>query len=315
MNIDMQIDSKEKWVSVKACPLCECKTSNKIGPLLEDSYSFGDEKITFKEKGISIYECQQCGLFYKNIIPSPKYLSKVFESQAGNVWQSNYNYLDELGYISKLTKNKDRFDILDIGPSNGGLLKVFSDNLGRQSALDIVEHPGLRKHLNGEFINCLLDDDNVRWSKNPYDIVTIYDVFEHLYDPKIALQNIHNFLGSGGYVIIETGDANSYWPNVFGLNNWWYCGLFEHHIFWNKESIKYASNQFGFNVVSMQHVRHKNSRNMKIFRKVNRSILGVLLWKFSPGIFIKLKKYLNKSIVQARDLFTKDHLLIVLQKK
>jgi len=47
MNINMQIDSKEKWVSVKFCPLCECKEANKIELLLEDLYcsKISNEKV------------------------------------------------------------------------------------------------------------------------------------------------------------------------------------------------------------------------------------------------------------------------------
>lgn len=51
------------------------------------------------------------------------------------------------------------------------------------------------------------------------------------------------------------------------------------------------------------------------FGGVSQKILRGFVMEVLPGIFIKSKKYLNESIIQPNDLFTKDHLLIILQEK
>jgi len=302
-----------KWFNIEKCPACSCSELISNGLLVGNTYFFGDEKIAFPPEGISIVECKHCSLFFKTVLPTKHFLREVITRQAGKVWNDDYDFIFEKQFIKKFIDRTD-FDLLDIGPSNGALLSVFSDSRGRRSGLDVVQHPGLEKHLSGEFIYGLLDEENLNWSKNPYDIVTIYDVFEHFYNPETAFRNLKILLKSKGLVILETGNINSYWPKKYGVWQWWYVNLFEHHVFWQSKSILYHAKKYGFEIQYIEEVNHKSWKNIRFFYKLQQ-IIKLVLWLISPNFYKKLANKLKKDgSTSPWTSLTKDHLLIVMQK-
>jgi len=301
-----------KWFNIEKCPACSCSELISNGLLVGNTYFFGDEKIAFPPEGISIAECQNCGLYFKSTLPTPYFLAEIITRQAGKVWNENYDFIDEKKLIKKFIY-KNNFDLLDIGPSNGALLKAFSDSTGRRSGLDIIQHPGLEKQLNGEFIHGLLDEEILNWSEKPYDVITLYDVFEHFYNPKLAFINLKNLLKTNGIFVLETGNVESYYPKKMGLNQWWYANLFEHHIFWQAKSIEYYANKYGFKILYMKNIRHKSWRYRSIIFKINK-ILQFSFWFVLPNLYSKFIKKFNKNGTAPWTPLTKDHLVVVMQK-
>jgi SAM-dependent methyltransferase len=156
-----------------------------------------------------------------------------------------------------------RFDLLDVGAASGGLLGVCEHHgiAGRRSALDVIRYPGIERHLSGEFIEGFLDDSLPGWSGEPYDVVTLFDVLEHLYDPVAAFENLRLLLRPNGLVFIETGNAASFWPQRIGIAHWWYVRLLEHHLFWSRAPLERIAAAHGFRLVYWRAVRHKSRRH------------------------------------------------------
>lgn len=308
------IDLPEEWLSIESCPACGNSGRISRGTLTSKQYHFGKAVISLPAGGISMAECSNCHLYYKTVLPRPAFLAQTFKNQAGEVWDDDHDFLYERKQIKSLV-NKNHFELLDIGPSNGALLNAFRSTSGRRSGLDIVPHPGLEKHLKGEFINGLIDDERLNWSHQPYDVITAFDVFEHLYNPAAAFRNLHTLLNKDGIVAIETGDISSYWPSKHGANRWWYSNLFEHHVFWQPESLVFHAKRHGFRALSVAVVRHKSWRSRSVLAQLNTA-LSFGLWRFSPALYRKLNAALGKPAedVIPGSLLGKDHISIILQK-
>ncbi len=303
----------DMWSKVDCCPGCACQERESSEKLAGNEYYFAGEVIPYPEGGIDISRCPECGLVYKHIVPSLAFLTEVYERQAGNLWQEEYDFMDLRNKVVGALKSSSSFDLLDIGPSNGALLRAFHDIGGRRSGLDVIQHPGLEPSLRGEFITGLLDDLNLEWGMKPYDAVTVFDVLEHLYQPDFAFQNLCKLLNRNGLIFIETGNVGSFWPRVFGISEWWYVRRFEHHVFWSPESIEYYAAKFKFKAISVQVVRHKGWRLHSWYSRSNLSIRACL-WAISPKIYAFMAKNLGKEGVQPKDCFVKDHLFVMLKK-
>ncbi len=303
-----------KWFNVTKCPACSCSDVIDKGLLVSDYYFFGeDEVIALPPEGIGIAECKNCRLFFKTTLPTPYFLTEVITRQAGKVWNDDYNLIFEKKFIEKFIDGIN-FDLLDVGPSNGALLNAFSDSQGRRSGLDIVQHPGLEKHLSGEFIQGLLDEESLNWSEKPYDVITLYDVFEHFYNPNFAFINLNKLLKRKGIFVLETGNAERYYSKNFGLNQWWYTNLFEHHIFLQPKSILYYAKKYGFKILYMKNVRHKSWRYKSLISKINK-IMQFSLWFVLPDLYRKIANKFNQNGMTApRTPFPKDHFVVVMQK-
>jgi SAM-dependent methyltransferase len=301
-----------QWRAVNCCPACgsyECT----VHSLPESGYVFGDEHIAFPTGGIAVATCSSCALVYKTVLPEPTSLAQVFERQAGKKWMEPYDFHDETLELQRFVG--DRADLLDIGSGAGALLKAWSQwSLGgRRSALDIVEHPGGARYIDGEFIRGLIDSDSLSWSEKPYDIVTLFDVMEHLYDPQNAFRNLRSLVKDNGLVVMESGNVASEWPVRYGAHHWWYVRLFEHHVFWSRASLQAMAEKFGFRLLIWRELRHKAHGTLPLLRRINDSA-QVALYRLNPKLYPKIGPLVGKYWTQPWSPFVADHFRVVLRK-
>lgn len=305
---------QDKWQQVTQCPLCSTQNTLPQAKIKELIYQCGTQIIPLPGEEVKIIKCNSCKIYYKNIIPSLSFLLDIYNTQSENIWTEPYNFINESKLLKELTQNHP-FDILDIGSGNGQLLKALDNADGRKSALDIVQYPGIKTYLKGEFIQNTIDAPNLSWSGQQYDVVTMFDVLEHLYNPINVFQNLVSLVKDNGYVLIETGDTDSYWPQRYGIESWWYTSFFEHHIFWNRDALKKIAEDYGFKTVHYESKKHKSQSG--VIRNVQKMkiLLNLICYIFNPNIYHKISKLLGKSGIQPWSPFTNDHLLIILQKK
>jgi cyclopropane fatty-acyl-phospholipid synthase-like methyltransferase len=310
---DQTLAHRIEWLNVDRCPACE-SPPQQTARLPESGYVFGDERIEFPSGGISIAHCSTCELAYKTVLPAPASLAQVFERQAGKKWMERYDFRDEVIELHRLMGGNP--DLLDIGSGNGALLEAWAHQQanGRRSALDVVLHPGGASHINGEFIRGLIDSEVLRWNREPYDIVTLFDVVEHLYAPQIAFRNLRALVRDHGLVVIESGNVASDWPQRYGTHHWWYARLFEHHIFWSRRAIERIAERFGFRLLLWRDLRHKARTALPLHQKLNDAA-QVALYKMAPRLYPRLAPLLGKYWTQPWSPFTCDHFRVVLRKQ
>jgi SAM-dependent methyltransferase len=298
---DQPLTQRIDWLTVDNCPACGSQPQ-RTARLPESGYVFGDERIDFPKDGISVAHCSECELAYKTVLPAPHSLAQVFERQAGKKWMERYDF-------------HENPDLLDVGSGNGALLEAWSHQQpsGRRSALDVVLHPGGASHINGEFIRGLIDSETLRWTGEPYDIVTLFDVVEHLYAPQIAFSNLRELVRDNGLVVIESGNIASDWPQRYGVHHWWYVRLFEHHVFWSRRSIERIAERFGFRLLLWHDLHHKAHTTLPLRQKLNDAA-QVALYRLAPRLYPRVAPLIGKYWTQPWSPFTCDHFRVVLRK-
>ena len=247
--------------------------------LPDPHYMFGEQRIPLPGPGIAISQCGVCGIHYKSTVPSPAFLAEMFGQHAEEKWDAPPVYFArELATLQRLW-GAPAMDLLDVGAAGGALLEAHAKSglAGRRSAFDVMHYAGVGRHLTGEFIEGFLDNPIPAWSREPYDAVTLFDVIEHLYRPHDAFQNLRQLTRRGGLVFIETGNTESYWPRHYGINQWWYVRLLEHHVFWSRRSLEYMACAHGFRIVYWKEGRHKSRRN--------RSLAGAIKDVLKTGLY------------------------------
>lgn len=298
---------KPAWMMVGRCPSCDAGARQDRGAIPEHTYVFGGEQVPLPRDGIHLYQCAACGLAYKSQVPDPAFLAGVFERQMGTKWLAPHDYAQEVAALRGLFAGGG-FDLIDVGAAGGDLLAACAaaQIAGRRSALDVVRYPGLERSLSGEFIEGFLDDAALSWSGRHYDVVTVFDVFEHLHRPRNAFANLRALLRPGGLAIIESGDSQSAWPRRFGLSHWWYARLIEHHIFWSRQSLQLCAAEHGFEVLEWRQVRHKSRRQLRLL-KIARDLLKTGLYRVAPDSYAGLAGLLGKEGNQPCSPLARDH--------
>jgi SAM-dependent methyltransferase len=250
------------WAPVEHCPACGSNLAASATRLPDRHYVFGGQRVPFPGGGIPLTCCGVCATHYKSVVPSPGFLAGLFRQYAEAKWTAPpCDFSRDVRLLRQLWGARS-MDLLDIGAAGGGLLQAHAESglAGRRSAFDVMRYAGVERHLTGEFIEGFLDDPIAAWSGEPYDVVTLFDVVEHFYRPKDAFENLRRLTRPGGLVFLETGDAESYWPRRFGINEWWYVRLIEHHLFWSRRSLEFVAQAHGFRIVYWKRGRHKSRR-------------------------------------------------------
>jgi SAM-dependent methyltransferase len=302
-----------QWKAIACCPSCHSGLCTAHAELPDQNYVFGSEKIAYPQRGVTVAHCGDCGLFYKSPLPAPAFLTEVFKRQGPAKWPDTHDFQAEVILLRRLMGGA-RFDLLDVGSAMGGLLAVCEHQgvIGRRSALDVVPYPGVDRHLSGEFIEGFLDNA-LAWSGEPYDVVTVFDVLEHLYDPVAAFENLRTLLRPNGLVFIETGNATSFWPRCVGIGQWWYVRLIEHHLFWSRAPLERIATAHGFRLVYWRTVRHKSRRQWLPPRALTDSLKSAL-YLAGRRHYSTIARFLGRQGVQPWFPFSADHFQACLVK-
>jgi len=261
------------------CPICE-----------------NDKTFLFtNKKGFNLYKCIECKMLF--LFPVPK-SADVYDDSYFSGAEKGFGYVDYdidkepmipvfnkyLDIINSLGKKKDR--LLDIGAATGFFMNIakkrgfevhgvelsdFAAKQGREKGLDIVSGDLFTK----------------KFSENSFDVVTMFDVLEHVGDPKTILEEVRRILNQGGLLVLSTPDAQSLWARLWG-GNWQLIIPPEHiHYFSQKNLADYLSKS-GFKV----------ELNTKIGKSFTLQYILKMLYKWSNlKMFLTgpvLNKFLSK---------------------
>lgn len=176
-------------------------------------------------------------------LPSGKN-ARRYEKRMGNILKG----------IARLSRRTPRdLNLLDVGCSSGALLAVASKLGFPVSGVEPAEQAAATARSRGfDVFPGLLQEAN--YPACNFDIVTMFEVVEHLINPITVGREIHRILKPGGLLIIGTGNANS-WTVRFLGSKWEYFDIASHggHIsFFNPGSIRKLAGESGFRLATVQ---------------------------------------------------------------
>lgn len=206
-------------------------------------------------------ECLKCGLVAANADFSKLdnhdvYDDKAYVKDVKREILATYNYRkatyapERFSYILEKTKiPKNKINLLDVGCGPGYLLSHLKDNGVKYKGLELSNHLVKicwQKNLNVEKADLKNEPENT------YNVVTLFDVLEHLADPASLFKTINGKL-------IKNGMMLAYTPNIHSLsfllqkekqNNLY---PFQHLCFFDKKSLNYLAKKTGFKILSIDY--------------------------------------------------------------
>lgn len=232
----------DKYTEKRACPVCN---------------STNELEIFFKEGGRYV-KCQDCSMVYLNPVfrdfaikdyyeSNHSEQSEVVETDTDNFYVNIYNNgLDDIHkIIPKISK------ILDIGCSSGSFLDLAKkrglNTYGvelNQTEYEFAKEKGHTVH------NELLENINF---EEKFDLVTLWDVFEHLINGEFYLNEIKNVLSEDGVIFLQIPSSDSLASKILREQCNMYDGL-EHVNLYGVENIKMLANKCGLKVLSLKTV-------------------------------------------------------------
>jgi 2-polyprenyl-3-methyl-5-hydroxy-6-metoxy-1,4-benzoquinol methylase len=181
--------------------------------------------------------------------------------------------------------------ILDVGCSFGTFLRILNEKGFNAEGVEPAENAAEQCRRAGLNVHCGLLGD-MGFQDGQFDVLTIYEVIEHLPDPRPLIEECYRVLRKGGMMFLSTGNAQSWTARVMG-GGWDYFSMLDggqgHISFFNPESISRLSESAGFSVerIETRSVRfvHKNTHTGARYAlgKLAQEALGIPAKLLSKG--------------------------------
>lgn len=220
------------------CNLCGSRDAELVYPssLKNDNLNAMDIRCTSSAYGIHppIVRCRNCGLVYAN----PRWDSSIVAESYSVV--EDPTYVDEReGRVLTFSRNLKPFEtlvapnshtrrLLDVG-CHIGVMVELAQAAGWEAwgvepstwASEQARGRGLQV-VTGTLADAKLDEGY-------FDVVTMWDVIEHLTDPAAEVRQVHRVLKRGGIFAIHTIDIESRFARMMGKRWPW---LMEMHLYY-----------------------------------------------------------------------------------
>jgi len=232
---------------LKNCYLCKTKNG-----------AFAFNKIGYK-----IYQCKNCGLYFlQNETSYKKFIEKYYQKGYFNgdkKLRAYANYQEDKvtiqrnmdHYLEKITAFKKNGYLLDIGCAMGFLLELSEKKGFNSFGLDVSEYAVkiAQKKFGKKIILSSLSE--AKLNKNFFDVITMFDLIEHLETPIEDLTNVKNSLKDDGILVIQTGDAESKWAK-FMKRSWHFFAPPQHLFFYSRSTIEKVLSKAGFKIIKIE---------------------------------------------------------------
>jgi 2-polyprenyl-3-methyl-5-hydroxy-6-metoxy-1,4-benzoquinol methylase len=218
------------------------------------------------ENSLGLVQCQACGLVYVSPRPDANELYALYGEtyfQNGNSGVVGYTHYvkDEPNIRKTFARRLRKLEayiqtgrVLDVGCAAGFFLSEAQKRGWQAEGLDVssfaVEYARTQFGLDvrqGSFTD--LD-----YPAGRYDLVTLWDVIEHVPDPKAYVQKAARLLRPGGVIALATPDVDSIPARLTG-KRWVGYKLSEEHIYYfSARTLTHMLEEAGFEVLNVRHV-------------------------------------------------------------
>lgn len=219
----IDISELKEVVEIISCPFCKSShfhpirefNINSLVEKYKDVYKIDPIGSVYKDKILYKYHCDDCGLeFYNYYIPdSSVFYEKLLESGRYRYPKYKWEYDKAIDIIKKYNCKK----VLDIGCGYGFFLEKLQNitdyTLGMEFNSKAIEECK-KKNLN--VTDAKLDEIDEK-----FDCICLFQVLEHIHDPKTFLEQIINLLEENGVLFIGTPNPEGLWiksnPDILNL--------------------------------------------------------------------------------------------------
>jgi 2-polyprenyl-3-methyl-5-hydroxy-6-metoxy-1,4-benzoquinol methylase len=228
----------------EACPLC--------GQTGAQEWLSAPDRLHGRQQNYSLARCSACSVVWLSHPPQAEEMHHHYTdayhkliSAAGETspwrWQSRK---------AELAEFKQSGALLDLGCSSGSFLESLPGDSWKLYGIEMSSDCAKRAEARSGakvFVGDILE---APFPPESFDVITCFDVLEHLYEPRRVMAKITEWLKPGGIFYVFVPNIDSAEARVF-RSHW--CGLeLPRHLFhYSPASLRYLAKSVGLEEVSL----------------------------------------------------------------
>jgi 2-polyprenyl-3-methyl-5-hydroxy-6-metoxy-1,4-benzoquinol methylase len=217
----------------------------------------------FEKWGMEMKSCRRCGhLFVSPRMPEEAvpelYGSRYWERYTVAIGspsleeRASFDYQNGRHKLDRdVLPHRSSGRLIDVGASSGGFVRQACeagfDACGLEPAEEICE---LARRVHGvEMYGGSLADH--AFPSGFFDVVTLHDVLEHMFEPVRELEEMRRVLAPGGLLVVETPTTSSLNYAEKGPEEWSTISPLEHVHLFSERNAQLVAERTGFDVVDL----------------------------------------------------------------
>ena len=251
-----------------------------------------------------LVKCSDCGMIFE----SPRYDAQTIIKgyMASQEAEHDSQYSMRVTSFYRALKKHARYlpacgsKVLDIGTAGGAFLDAAKqygyDAYGMEPSADLAAR--------GKARGLKIEQGTIEshtFAPGSFDMVCLWDVIEHLPDPKSALGEIRKLLKPGGVLLINFPDIGTWQAKFAGRRFWWFISVHLHHF--TEKSIRDICARTGFEAFHFQKywqiLEFGYLERMAVHYKIP---LAAVITRLTPGFIqrIQIPYYASQTTALAR---------------
>lgn len=273
-------------------------------------------KFFAEKNNCKIYKCCQCGLIF--VWPIPENLPDIYHEDYFSGARRGFGYVDYerdkapmigtfeyfLEMIEKISGRKGK--LLDVGAASGFFLEIARKYKWDVSGVEISEFASLKAREKGFQVMTGTVED-LRNCGEYFDVITMWDVIEHMPDLAKTLGVACELLSDNGVIAINTPDSNCLFARIMG-KNWHSLIPPEHLAIFNQKNLSDLLKKQGFKILFI------TKKGKKFTLQYIFQILAN--WRQESGFFRMLSKFFSSTFLGQISLSVnlRDNFFIIARK-
>jgi len=227
------------------CPVCGCVDAKE--------WLRAPDRFHGRRKQYTLVRCSGCSLVWLSHPPKPEELHLHYTDDYDRLISASGQNTPRRwrDRSATLTQCKTSGVLLDMGCSSGAFLEFMRGDswklYGIEMSADSAKTAEARSGAQVFTGNILAAD----FPAGSFDVITCFDVLEHLYEPRRIMARVAEWLKPGGIFYVLVPNVDSAEGRVFG--SYWHGLEMPRHLFhYSPESLKYLAGAVGLNAISIE---------------------------------------------------------------
>jgi SAM-dependent methyltransferase len=227
------------------CPVC--------GQTGAREWLRGLDRFHSRQEKYTLVRCSGCSLVWLSQPPTPEDMHLHYTDAYHSLISLSGENSPERWWDRKatLTQYTSSGALLDLGCSSGSFLeslprdswKLYGIEMSAEGARTTGTRTGAQV-----FVGDIL---NAPFPRESFDVITCFDVLEHLYEPRRVMARVGEWLKPGGIFYVLVPNVDSAEARVFG--SYWHGLELPRHLFhYSPASLKFLAQSAGLGEVSLE---------------------------------------------------------------